>query len=515
MGIPIPTGFTISNVSTTNPATISVASNAIDTVNGFFYTASDLTLNKFNVTNNTAVIIGGVPAHFPNSNTNLSVDGSGFLWYYYGDTSTPIHRILSKTDPVSLATLGSFDMSTNWGWIQQTYLGNTVNPATGLQWPTQDGKIVVVCPWTSGDTSAAKPNPFVGCVNASTLANIGTFTITLPVGTPSNYFLYHPPNGNYWVDVNQNGTGQAIPILDEQGFAYIIAKATRQGTSVPVVFDWYIWKIDLTAMTGVTWHFTGNSTVGAGQSMIYDVPSSSLFVKSTTGYIFKVDRSTGTINSSTLVVSPATRDLAVLNTQGKTQNGVFFTINISTTKPDAFIKASDLSVIGNFVDTSGVTWLSGFDTFWSYFPSSNYIAVPTPDNYPVSGGTTPSTLIYHLAQTNTCSKTQVIGGSFTDSYGAPLAGGKVVFSLSYDSEVSCTAAQICSGVSVSVTLDSTGNIPSSPVFSLWPNDILVNLINSTFYYMTVYSSQGEQILNTHILVPTSSSPWNVGTATIF
>lgn len=90
-------------------------------------------------------------------------------------------------------------------------------------------------------------------------------------------------------------------------------------------------------------------------------------------------------------------------------------------------------------------------------------------------------------------KTQLLGGAFQDSEGNVLASGVLVFKLNQDSEVS--GIQICSGIEVTVQLDSNGNVasssstPTAPNQYIWANDIL-SPVNS-FYRVTGYKSNGQ------------------------
>jgi hypothetical protein len=102
---------------------------------------------------------------------------------------------------------------------------------------------------------------------------------------------------------------------------------------------------------------------------------------------------------------------------------------------------------------------------------------------------------------------QIIGGGFQDAAGNPLANGTLIFELSQD-EQSPTPGQIGASRKVTVTLDSTGNIPASPAVYIWANDSL-NPLNS-YYRVTAYTALGQPVWgpqNQQVL--SSPSPFNL------
>jgi hypothetical protein len=66
---------------------------------------------------------------------------------------------------------------------------------------------------------------------------------------------------------------------------------------------------------------------------------------------------------------------------------------------------------------------------------------------------------------------QIIGGSFTDASGNALAGGQAVFQLSNDEATNPAGSEIGAGISVSATLDSSGNVITSPATYLYISTI--------------------------------------------
>lgn len=90
-------------------------------------------------------------------------------------------------------------------------------------------------------------------------------------------------------------------------------------------------------------------------------------------------------------------------------------------------------------------------------------------------------------------KVQLIGGAFQDSEGNVLANGYLKMKLSQDSQVN--DSEICSGIEITIQLDSNGNVASSsstPPASnqfVWGNDQLSP--TNSFYRVTGYKSNGQ------------------------
>jgi hypothetical protein len=94
----------------------------------------------------------------------------------------------------------------------------------------------------------------------------------------------------------------------------------------------------------------------------------------------------------------------------------------------------------------------------------------------------------------TATKTQLIGGSFQDSEGNILVNGYLDFELNQDSSVT-GVGNICSGITIRITLDSDGNVASStstpPATNqfIWANDVL--LPANSFYSVTGFTAAGQ------------------------
>ena len=83
---------------------------------------------------------------------------------------------------------------------------------------------------------------------------------------------------------------------------------------------------------------------------------------------------------------------------------------------------------------------------------------------------------------------QIEGGAFTDSEGNPLSNGYLLFTLNQDGIVN-TNTKVCSGSTIKVPLNSSGSVAASPVYSLWPNDVITP--SGSFYTVTAYDSNGQ------------------------
>lgn len=102
---------------------------------------------------------------------------------------------------------------------------------------------------------------------------------------------------------------------------------------------------------------------------------------------------------------------------------------------------------------------------------------------------------------------QITGGSFLDSEGNPLANGYLKFQLAQDTIVNSNT-QICAGSIIKVPLDVNGNVVTSPVYSLWPNDVMTPSV--TYYLVSAYTSNGQLVWGPSTQsVLSSPSPYNI------
>jgi hypothetical protein len=102
-------------------------------------------------------------------------------------------------------------------------------------------------------------------------------------------------------------------------------------------------------------------------------------------------------------------------------------------------------------------------------------------------------------------KVELVGGQFQDLQGNQLALGYIKMKLSSDEEVNDSL--ICSGIEITINLDSTGNCVVGQ--SVWGNDVM-SPVNS-FYRVTVYSAQGQIVWGPNNQQVTGIGPFDVGT----
>jgi hypothetical protein len=103
---------------------------------------------------------------------------------------------------------------------------------------------------------------------------------------------------------------------------------------------------------------------------------------------------------------------------------------------------------------------------------------------------------------------QISGGLFQDNEGNPLANGYLLLELSQDCTVN-TTTQVCSNCIIKVPLDVNGNVVVSPVYSLWPNDVLTP--SGTFYFISAYTVNGELVWGPNCnQILSSPSPFVLG-----
>jgi hypothetical protein len=92
-------------------------------------------------------------------------------------------------------------------------------------------------------------------------------------------------------------------------------------------------------------------------------------------------------------------------------------------------------------------------------------------------------------------KTQLIGGSFQDAEGNLLENGYLELKLSQDGSVA-GIGNICSGIKITIQLDSQGNTasststPAAPNQYVWANGSIAPI--NTFYKVTGYTSAGQK-----------------------
>lgn len=112
------------------------------------------------------------------------------------------------------------------------------------------------------------------------------------------------------------------------------------------------------------------------------------------------------------------------------------------------------------------------------------------------------------------SLTQLIGGAFQDGEGNLLVNGYLELVLSQDASVT-GVGNIAAGVTITIQLDSDGNVASSTSTppaanqSIWGNDNLVP--SNTYYRVTGFTSAGQPAWGPNNQQVVGSSPFDVGT----
>ena len=101
-------------------------------------------------------------------------------------------------------------------------------------------------------------------------------------------------------------------------------------------------------------------------------------------------------------------------------------------------------------------------------------------------------------------KIELTGGNFQDSEGNPLALGYFTMQLNQDGSVN--DSQVCSGIVITITLDSNGDCDTGQY--VWGNDALAPA--NSFYKVTVYSAEGQIVWGPNNQQVTGSGTFDVG-----
>lgn len=105
-------------------------------------------------------------------------------------------------------------------------------------------------------------------------------------------------------------------------------------------------------------------------------------------------------------------------------------------------------------------------------------------------------------------KNQLTGGAFQDILGNLLVDGYLLMELSQDASTS-DGIQITAGTVVKIPLDASGNVVTSPAYSIWPNDVLTPA--NTFYNVSAFTSEGQLVWGPNPQqVFSTPSPFNIG-----
>jgi len=106
---------------------------------------------------------------------------------------------------------------------------------------------------------------------------------------------------------------------------------------------------------------------------------------------------------------------------------------------------------------------------------------------------------------------QLENGGFTDFEGNPLNAGYLLMELSHDENYSVGPNQVVGGLKLTITLNSTGNIPVSPATLVWSNDVLTP--GGSFYIVRAFKSDGTEAWKSpqYWTLAASPNPLDVGT----
>lgn len=103
---------------------------------------------------------------------------------------------------------------------------------------------------------------------------------------------------------------------------------------------------------------------------------------------------------------------------------------------------------------------------------------------------------------------QITGGGFQTILGDPIAGGYLELVLSDDC-IANTTTQICAGTTITVKLDTNGDIVTSPPALIWPNDALSP--PTSYYTVRAYNANGQIVWGPNAQrILQSPSPYSLG-----
>jgi len=106
-------------------------------------------------------------------------------------------------------------------------------------------------------------------------------------------------------------------------------------------------------------------------------------------------------------------------------------------------------------------------------------------------------------------KTKLIGGLFQDADGVVLNKGYLLFELSHDSQVTGLITQVCAGVNIKITLNSSGSVDQTVAQYIWGNDDLLPI--NSFYTVAGYTAAGQLAWGPNHQQVTSGATFDVGT----
>jgi hypothetical protein len=211
--------------------------------------------------------------------TAFAVDNQGYIWSYgtIGGENSFI-----KFDPWTFEAVASIDITTLvFAYAEPLFINVLVNP---------DGSSRLVA---SGFEAG-------GFSNLMYVVNPGSNTLD---GVFTQLFVPALTGDSFSVPI----FAQRFPVLDNSGNVYFIGSGYHSSTTPYTAGDWYIWKINLSGGTSHfvspgpqyidfnRWGYAGDSSVGAGQAMVYNPSDNTLIVYTGTGAFLRIDASSGAI----------------------------------------------------------------------------------------------------------------------------------------------------------------------------------------------------------------------------
>ena len=106
---------------------------------------------------------------------------------------------------------------------------------------------------------------------------------------------------------------------------------------------------------------------------------------------------------------------------------------------------------------------------------------------------------------------QLTGGNFQDCEGSVLANGYLLFQLTHDENFTPEGVQVCANPRVVVYLDSTGNVPASPITLVYSNDLMTPA--GSMYKIRAFKADGTEAWANpqYFSFPASPDPLDLGT----
>jgi hypothetical protein len=212
--------------------------------------------------------------------STLAVDNDGYIWAY-GNLASQPHYI--KYDgwsfqAVAAVNLSGYSSDGFYSYASPTYAHMLVNP---------DGSSLLL----TGNSGYSNEMFAIRTRDASLVGVSTDFRIPfLPADTTTI--------GLFW---------QNYPVCDNNANVYFIGTGVHDSHPTGYYGDWYIWRVNLQGGTshfvalapqyvGVTrFAYQGDSSVGIGQSMLYNANDNTLIVYTNTGAFLRIDADTGDI----------------------------------------------------------------------------------------------------------------------------------------------------------------------------------------------------------------------------